>query len=163
MEMPVLAMENLTILLAWSVPILAILMGCGLPMIAIYFDYKKRRAIYQLHHEERLAAIEKGLEIPPLPESFFSDPDDAELDPPERRYVLRGLIWLFAGMGAIWGLSQMDALPATLGAIPTGIGSAYLLYYLIAGRKEPSPEPPPLAENNRNSTAHPSQLSTNSF
>src|SRR5258705_372592 len=51
------------------------------------------------------------------------------------RYLLRGLIWLFLGLGllvALSGISRPEAEKSwLLGFIPTGIGLAYLIYDFV--------------------------------
>lgn len=116
------------------IPIFGIVFGCGIALMAIYTGYRKQRDIYTLHHRERMAAIEKGLEVPPLPETFFTDGT-----PPynPRRNLLKGLVWLFVGLAvllALYKAGEEDA--AWFGLIPVGIGAAYLIYYAAVGRKE---------------------------
>ena len=121
---------------AWPfmIPIVAIVFGCGIAMVAIYTNYRKRRDIYTLHHRERMAAIEKGVEVPPLPEAFFSE-DATPYSP--RRNLLKGLIWLFIGLGLLLALHRADESDtAWFGLIPMGIGAAYLIYYFLVGQKE---------------------------
>jgi len=64
-----------------------ILIVFGLICVALGFRYKKR----ELQHRERLAALEKGIAASEL----------AVSTPPwtPRVYLLRGLMWLFAGFG----------------------------------------------------------------
>ena len=47
-------------------------------------NYRRKRDIFRLHHTQRMAAIEKGVQIPPLPREFFQD-DGAESPPQGRR------------------------------------------------------------------------------
>jgi hypothetical protein len=56
---------------------------------ALAFRHRRR----ELHHKERLAAIEKGAPLPAL--------TDAEQRAPwtPRVYLLRGMMWLFSGIG----------------------------------------------------------------
>ena len=116
------------------IPIFGIVFGCGIAMLAIYTNYRKRRDIYTLHHRERMAAIEKGVEVPPLPEAFFAE-DTAPCTP--RRNLLKGLVWLFIGLGVLLALYKADEEDAAwFGLIPMGIGAAYLIYYFAVGRKE---------------------------
>jgi hypothetical protein len=94
---------------------------------------QRRRMI----HQERIAAIEKGVEPPPYPE-----------DPPRERVntrrilLLSGLIWLAVGItsmiaGSIILLdpvvrAMQDALPPTmywLGLVPAAVGLAHLIVY----------------------------------
>ncbi len=53
------------------IPIFGILFGIGGPAVIVIvwvtLNYHKRRKLMELHHAERMAAIERGMEIPPLP------------------------------------------------------------------------------------------------
>lgn len=116
------------------IPIVAIVMSLAIPIVAIITDYAKRRKIYELHHKERLAAIEKGVDLPPLPPELFG------AGPKGRpRYLLRGLVWLFVGLGALVGLYGITGHESEkvwlLGLIPTGVGLAYLIYYFVEGKR----------------------------
>jgi hypothetical protein len=119
------------------IPIVAIVMGIGIGMLSIYFGYRKRKEMFALHHQERMAAIEKGIELPPLPDEFFSD--NGKPRSPHRK-LLTGLIWLFIGLS--WMIAfyvrptrGMDGA-AIYGLIPATIGLAYLIYYFAVGKKE---------------------------
>jgi hypothetical protein len=57
---------------------------------ALHFRFKRR----QLLHQERLAALEKGIDLPAL--SDLSERPQAPWSP--RVYLLRGLMWLFSGI-----------------------------------------------------------------
>jgi hypothetical protein len=113
------------------IPIVAIIMSLGLPMVFAWIDYRRRRDIVDAHHRERLAAIERGMEIPPLPEAFYS--------PIRKRrssYLLPGMIWTFVGTGlfiALGAVVREDVRYFAL--IPIGVGLAYLVYYFVEGRK----------------------------
>jgi len=120
--------------LALVIPIVAIIMGLAIPIVAIIADFAKRRKIYELHHKERLAAIEKGVELPPLPVELIG------AYPKGRpRYLLRGLVWLFGGLGTLLALAGVTRSEAEkvwmLGLIPTGVGLAYLIYYFVEGKR----------------------------
>ncbi len=89
---PILAVGDAVLL----IPIVAVIMSLTIPIVAIITEFAKRRTFYELHHKERLAAIEKGVELPPLPPEFVG------AGPKGRpRYLLRGLIWLFVGLGIL--------------------------------------------------------------
>jgi len=53
------------------IPIVAIVMGLGIGMLKLWLDFRKKRDILQAHHTERMAAIEKGIDLPPLPAQFY--------------------------------------------------------------------------------------------
>jgi uncharacterized membrane protein HdeD (DUF308 family) len=121
-------------LLALFIPIVAIVMSIGLALLAVYLNYRKRKEMFALYHQERLAAIEKGIDLPPLPEAFFSE--DAKPASPRRR-LLHGLVWLLLGLALLIAL-RCTGEPETawFGLIPAGIGAAYLIYYFTVGYKE---------------------------
>jgi hypothetical protein len=122
------------------IPILAIVMGLGTGMLSIYLNYKKRRDMFALYHQERMAAIEKGTELPPLPEDFFHEDGGPSRRSPHRALLI-GLILVFIGLTLYLALhftgtrtdAGSDAAPYAL--IPAGIGAAYLIYYFTVGRK----------------------------
>jgi hypothetical protein len=117
-------------ILGIMVPIIAIVMGVGTAIIAILAGHRQRMQRNELRHRERLAAIEKGLEIPP-------DPVESEPVGRRPRYLLRGLCCLFFGAtltAAMWQVSS--DVPYLFGLIPAAIGAGYLLFYFIEGRHE---------------------------
>ena len=70
------------------IPIFGILFGVGGPVVVIIIwftlNYYKRRKLMELHHTERMAAIERGMEIPPLPIELIdgrSVPKRRRIDP----------------------------------------------------------------------------------
>ena len=69
------------------IPLLAIFMSLLIPIVYAIVDYRRRRDVVEAHHKERLAAIERGMDIPALPESFYN--------PYQRRprTLLLGMIW----------------------------------------------------------------------
>jgi hypothetical protein len=67
----------------------------GLVVYALYLRFRRR----ELQHKERLAAIEKGVALPDL--------TDIETGP--RIYLLRGMIWLFGGIGLVACLLAISA------------------------------------------------------
>ena len=77
------------------IPIVAIVMSLGIPIIYQILDYRRRRDVVEAHHKERMAAIERGMELPALPEAFYS-PLDRNKRP---RHLLTGMIWLYCSSG----------------------------------------------------------------
>ncbi len=73
-----------------------------------------------------MAAIEKGLELPPEPLLV------PERMPPRSRYLLRGLIWLGVGLAVTLGVHSWFGLGSETGGfgwIAVAIGDAYLIFY----------------------------------
>jgi Domain of unknown function (DUF6249) len=88
----------------------------------------------ELHHAERMAAIERGMEIPPLPIELI---DGRSSQRRRRSSLLPGLVWFFIGLAVVIGAMTAgdDDIPVFAGLIPLGIGLAYLIYYFAEGRK----------------------------
>ncbi len=119
--------------LAVFIPITAIVMSLAIPIVYAITDYRRRRDIVEAHHKERLAGIERGMDIPPLPEAFFKPIGKAE----RPRHLLTGMIWLFVGIAVFLFLGAVaDSNVAYIGLIPAGVGAAFLIYYFVEGRKE---------------------------
>ena len=120
------------------IPIVAIVMGIGAGMLNLFLDYRKRKDMFALYHQERMAALEKGIELPPLPEDFFHE------EPPRRAphgTLLTGLILVFAGLALYLAVHFTVSRTDTGGDVALyafvlcGIGAACLLYYFTVGRK----------------------------
>ncbi|MBP8302665.1 MAG: hypothetical protein KBE04_00900 [Phycisphaerae bacterium] len=109
--------------------------GIGMIITWIITEAMKNRKIYELFHKERLAAIEKGIELPPLPLELFKETGRIGQSP---RYLLKGMIWLFVGLTLLVALYFDTRVRdrALYALIPAGVGVAYLLYHAIAGKKE---------------------------
>jgi hypothetical protein len=125
-------------LVALFIPIIAIVMGIGIAMLAIVLNYRKRKEIFALYHQERMMALEKGVEMPPVPDDLLTDEAmSARADNP-RRHLLKGLVWLFIGIGMLVAIYvAVDVRKALFGLIPAGIGLAHLIYYFVEGRNAP--------------------------
>jgi hypothetical protein len=126
------------------IPLTAIFMSLLIPIVFSLVDYRRRRDIVEANHKERMAAIERGIEPPALPESFYL----AGKPPRRSGHLLSGLIWLFVGIGLFLALGAVAGEDVRLfGLIPIGVGAAFLIYYAIEGRKLAAggSEPPPPA------------------
>jgi len=99
----------------------------GVALIVQQWMQQRRR---EMIHRERLAALEKGLELPPDSPPSRGLGSDA--------YLLRGLLWTFAGLAILicsLGIGLLAPPGRTFafvwafcGLIPIAIGLAYLLY-----------------------------------
>jgi Domain of unknown function (DUF6249) len=122
------------------VPIFGIVFTFGIPgvLLAVWltFNYRKRQRLMELHHTERMAAIERGMELPPLPIELI----DGRSTPKRRRTaLLPGLVWFFIGLALavatlVGSSAGDDEIPLFVGLIPVGVGLAYLIYYFVEGR-----------------------------
>jgi len=106
-------------------------------------------------HRERLAAIEKGIELPPLEQEIQRGSWNVQ-----RLLLLAGLIWISIGVAALPMLHQLGGqtlhlpwgythdgdpffadLPIPYGTewlalAPIGIGLSHVIVYLVARQKE---------------------------
>jgi hypothetical protein len=114
--------------LSGLLPFLAIVFGIGAGVAAMYFRSKKHRE----EQETIRLALEKGVDIPQLPEKFFRDVE-AERDPTESTSSLkRGIFWTCLGAGlfiALWARPEDGIEVATWALIPLAIGIGYIIYY----------------------------------
>ena len=91
-------------------------------------------------HQERLHAIEKGVELPPLEQEVKRSSWNVQ-----RMLLLAGLIWISLGIGVFVVLNAVLAHPEGLevrqglqwlGLAPALIGLSHLIIYLIGKKKE---------------------------
>jgi Domain of unknown function (DUF6249) len=95
-----------------------------------------------LAHRERIAAIEKGVELPPLEQETKRSTWNVQ-----RILLLAGLTWIAIGIGAYVVLSAILAYPSeatkeipkglqTIGVAPVAVGIAHLITYWVGERRE---------------------------
>lgn len=103
----------------------------------------KRRALI---HQERLAAIEKGVELPPLDQETKHRAWNVQ-----RTLLLAGLIWISLGLCTFVTLSTVIASPTNaalaipagiqwIGLGPAAIGLSHLVVYFTGKKRERVPE-----------------------
>ena len=118
--------------IAVFIPIIAIIMSLSIPIVFAIVDYRRRRDIVEAHHKERMAAIERGMELPPLPETFFKSFNNDR----KPRHLLSGMIWTFVGLALLVALRAVASEDiAWFALMPVGVGLALLIYYFVEGRK----------------------------
>jgi hypothetical protein len=79
--------------------VLAVLVGPGIIIATMVLRHKQRA----LMHKERMAALEKGVDVPTFPADLgLSNPATPQ------PYMLRGLIWLFAGLAITFALLALS-------------------------------------------------------
>lgn len=127
-----------------AIPIIAIIMGISSAMWGAWLNYRRRSETLQLYHAERMAAIAKGIELPPLPPELLNPSRDRERggEYARLRHQRIGLILLLTGLavsGALWGTHEDGYL---WGLVPAAIGVAYLLSSFLEARQRQSLPPP---------------------
>lgn len=130
-------------IMPFMIPIVAIVMGVGIGMLGLWTDYRKKREIFELHHKERMLAIERGMEVPPLPESLLAPAErESSKGPVSNDYLRRGLLWLLVGLAISTALAlNLSLNNATWGLIPVAVGLAYLIYYAVDTRQRAAVPP----------------------
>jgi hypothetical protein len=126
-------MEDQVTMVEALIPITAIVMGIGIAMLGLWLDYRKKSEIYALHHKERMAAIEKGMDVPPLPPELFQRGGRLAAD-----FLRRGIVWLLIGGSLMTAMLLEGTHGAMYALIPTAIGLANLIFYALQ-RREPVP------------------------
>src|SRR5262245_53799066 len=117
------------------IPIIGVTLALSIPIVLVIVDYRKRRRMMELQHAERMASIERGMEPLPWPAAEVLGP--APRKRPQTT-LLPGLIWLFVGVAmffAFGSIIEEDINLGLFGLIPAGVGLAYLVYWLVEGRK----------------------------
>ena len=127
--------EILVPALTMLVPIVSVAMSLGALIVWIVVWYRRRMREIDCRHKERMAAIEKGLELLPEP---VAQPEQMA---PRSRYLLRGLIWLGIGLALTFGVhDRFGSQTGSFGWIAVAVGAAYLIFYFVEGRKAAVPK-----------------------
>jgi len=117
--------------MALMIPILGIVLGVAIAIISIVSSHREKLKRTELRHRERLAAIEKGIELPLDPEP--------EVDARKGSTLKSGLSGIFIGVVLYIALREVaDPDIALFGLIPAAFGLASLISYFVEGRKNGS-------------------------
>ena len=115
------------------------LIVAALAAIAIaYLHHRHRERLRRLEviHQERLAAMEKGIPLPELP----LDPTKIPKAPDPTATLLHGIVWTAFGLGGMLVLWMIDAAVSdrALWPLPLPIallGFGLILYYVLAANR----------------------------
>lgn len=119
-------MDDVRHFLPFLIPFTAIVMGLGVGMLSIWLDYRKKMQILELHHKERMLAIERGMELPPLPAELFSSGRHREMGS-SALSLQRGLQLLLLGLAlGVALLINHGPGVAAWALLPVALGLAYL-------------------------------------
>lgn len=121
-----MAIEQMALL----IPILGIVLGVGVAVVAIIASHREKQKRAELRHRERIAAIEKGIELPP-------DPDPDAVPRTKGSSLKNGLINLFLGIVLYVAIAEVAGDDVALfGLIPAAIGVGSLISYFVEGRRK---------------------------
>jgi hypothetical protein len=147
------------------VPITGIIFGVGLVMLVIYLDHRRRSDALKHAHEERLAALAKGIELPPppVPPIGSSIPGVPPAGPDRLLWIgatlgrqrTGGLTMLLVGAAIMVAMWETGNVYFWWGLVPAAIGLATLATALIdlknfgeAMRRAEGDAQPPAARQN---------------
>ncbi len=123
----------------------SVVMALAIPIIVIIAVAIRKIRVSQMLHQERMAAIEKGL---PLPSSQDYALASQKTVPTFRESLRRGLLWSFVGLGllvsawafAVSGIQHHREILLAGGIISACVGAAHLIFYFIEDRKPDGPQ-----------------------
>lgn len=118
------------------IPIIAIVMGIGIGMLAIWSEHKRKAQLLEQNHRERMHALEKGIDLPAIPANLVSGgngPSTASAAKSLRSGIMLTLIGviLYVAIDKAGGTEG-----ALFGLIPAAIGIANFVYAGILHQKE---------------------------
>ncbi len=118
-------------LLALFIPIITIVLGVAIAIVWIVTSHRQKVQRIDMRHKERMAAIEKGLELPPEP----VEPENGK----KTGGLRSGLVGLLVGVVLYLALRAVaDDDIALFGLIPAAIGLANLISYFVEARRNPN-------------------------
>lgn len=99
----------------------------------LYFKHVERKRRLEIVHNERLAAMEKGIPLPELP----LDPPSLTKPSDSRAPLIHGIAWLALGIGGMAALLLVGPVPdgPALWPLPlpmVTLGGGLVLYYALA-------------------------------
>lgn len=129
---------------AVAIPIVAIVGGISFAAYSTYLKVRRQRETLQMYHAERMAAIEKGIELPPLPPEVLHDRyyDAGHAGGYRRRRRSSGVTLLFVGAAvtvAMWEVNRDSSFWWGLIIVAWGLGR------LVSNHLEETAGTPPQA------------------
>jgi hypothetical protein len=126
--------------IAVFIPIVAIVLGIGALMVFIWSDHRRKAQLLEQNHRERMIAIEKGLELPPLPTNLVSG-SNGPATASAAKSLRSGIMMTLIGVILCVALNESGGREAALfGLIPAAVGIANLVYAAIQWKKEKADE-----------------------
>ncbi len=115
-----------TTFFAFLIPVIAIVFGCGIAIIAIISEYLQKKKYY----ESLVKALETGKDPGKIKE-VFGEPEHAKRNEPTR-YLRRGIITIGVGAGLVLlGLITANTWIMAIGGFLGVIGIAQLIVHIL--------------------------------
>ena len=120
------------------IPIVAIIMGISVAIVSIWSEHKRKAQLLEQSHRERMQAIEKGIDLPPLPANLIAEGNGPATESAVKS-LRSGILWSLVGVVLYVAIERMGADEIALfGLIPCAVGVANLVYAAIQWNKEKS-------------------------
>jgi len=101
-------------------------------LLAIFLMYRHNRHLIDLNHKERMNALDRGLEVPPVP----SQGDGTQPEGRPAYYLHRGLIFTLMGLSLMLALGVNAGEKSALWGLPvSAFGVAYLILYFVTPKR----------------------------
>jgi FtsZ-interacting cell division protein ZipA len=118
------------------IPIVAIVFGIGIGVVAIWSDHRRKSQILEQNHRERMHAIEKGIEMPPIPTNLVST-SNGPSTASAAKSLRSGIMLTLIGVILFVAIASLGAAKGALfGLIPAAVGIANLVYAAILWQRE---------------------------
>jgi cadmium resistance protein CadD (predicted permease) len=119
------------------IPIVAIIMGCSIAIVSIWGEHKRKAQLLEQNHKERMHAIEKGIELPPLPINLAHDNSNGPSTATPAKSLRAGIMMVLIGVLLYFAIQSIEAEEVALfGLIPAAVGIANLVYAAIQWNKD---------------------------
>ena len=120
------------------IPVVAIAFGISIGMLGLWTDHKRRAQLLEHQHRERMAAIERGM---PLPPTKAEGTIVAEAKAPDPARSLRsGVLLLTIGIILYFAIETAGGHEGALfGLVPAAVGIANLAYAFVLFRRAARP------------------------
>ena len=116
--------ENIALL----IPIFGIVFGVGIAVVAIVVGHREKVKRAELRHRERMAALDKGIDLAPEP--------DFDADRQRTGSLKSGVMGILIGIVLYFALDRVaDDDVALFGLIPAAVGAANLIAWFAEARK----------------------------
>jgi tetrahydromethanopterin S-methyltransferase subunit B len=110
------------------IPIFGIVFGVGIAVVAIIVGHREKLKRAELRHRERMAALEKGIELPAEP--------DLDADRQRTGSLKSGVMGILIGIVLYFALDRVaDDDVALFGLIPAAVGAANLVAWIVEARR----------------------------
>ena len=100
----------------------------------LYFGHVERKRRLEIIHQERLAAMDKGIPLPELP----LDPPRIQKGPDPRATLVHGIVWTTLGIGSMVALALFGSPGPPFWPLPLPLafmGIGLILYYALASER----------------------------